>query len=146
SVPPGAEVSVDGAAQPGVTPVTLSVPSGTHRLGLGLKGYEHYETDLTVTPGQKLDQNVELTKSPEAPPPPVAAAPAPAPAKPAAAPPPPKEPKNPLPAYITLGVGAVGAVVGTVFGVQALGAKSDFDKNPTNSNADRAERDALIAD
>jgi hypothetical protein len=40
----------------------------------------------------------------------------------------------------------VGAVVGTVFGVQALGAKSDFDKNPTNSNADRAERDALIAD
>jgi hypothetical protein len=146
STPPGAEVSLDGAAQPGVTPVTVNALSGTHRLGLGLKGYDHYETDLTVTPGQKLDQNVELTKSAEPPPVPVAV-PAPAPAKPAAPPaPPPKEPKNLLPAYITLGVGAVGAVVGTVFGVQALSAKSDFDKNPTNGNADRAERDALIAD
>ena len=147
SVPPGAEVSVDGAAQPGVTPVTVSVLSGTHRLGLGLKGYDHYETDLAVTPGQKLDQNVELTKSPEPPPAPVVA-PAPVPVKAATPPPapPPKEPKNLLPAYITLGVGAVGAVVGTVFGVQALSAKSDFDKKPTNDNADRAERDALIAD
>ena len=146
SVPPGAEVSVDGAAQPGVTPVAINVLSGTHRLALGLAGYEHYETDVTVTPGQKLDQNVELTKSPEAPPAPVPAAAPPPPSKPAPPPPPPKEPKNLVPAYVTLGVGAVGAIVGTVFGVQALSAKSDFDKNPTNSNADRAERDALIAD
>jgi hypothetical protein len=86
-----------------------------------------------------------LTKSP---PPAVAVVPVAAAAKPAAPPPkpPPKEPKNPLPAYITLGVGAAGAVVGTIFGIQALSAKSDFDKNPTNENADRAERDALIAD
>jgi hypothetical protein len=146
SVPPGAEVSVDGAAQPGVTPVTVSVLGGTHRLGLGLQGYQHYETDLTVTPGQKLDQNIELTKAPEAPPPLVPAATPPPAQKPPPPPAPPKEPRNLLPAYITLGVGAAGAVVGTIFGVQALSAKSDFDKNPTNSNADRAERDALIAD
>ena len=145
SVPPGAEVSVDGAAQPGITPVTVSMPSGTHRLGLGLQGYQHYETDLTVTPGQKVDQNIELTKAPEAPPPVPAASPPP-PQKAPPPPAPPKEPKNLLPAYITLGVGAAGAIVGTIFGVQALSAKSDFDKNPTNSNADRAERDALIAD
>ncbi|HEX4337592.1 MAG TPA: PEGA domain-containing protein [Polyangiaceae bacterium] len=145
STPPGAEVSVDGAAQPGTTPVIVNVLSGTHRLALGLKGYDKYETDLTVTPGQKLDQNVELTKSPEPVPVPVAA-PVPAPAKPPPPAPPPKQPKNVLPAYITLGVGAVGAIVGTVFGVEALSAKSDFNKNPTNSNADRAERDALIAD
>jgi hypothetical protein len=43
-------------------------------------------------------------------------------------------------------VGLVGAGIGTVFGIQALGAKSDFDKNPTSDNADKAERDALIAD
>ncbi len=146
STPPGAEVSVDGAAQPGVTPVTISVLNGTHRLGLGLKGYQPYETDVTVSPGQKLDQNVELTKAPEVVPPPVAAAPPPPPAKPTPPPPPPKQPKNLLPAYITLGVGAAGAIVGTIFGVEALSAKSDFDKNPTNSTADRAERDALIAD
>jgi hypothetical protein len=145
SVPPGAEVSVDGAAQPGVTPVTVSVPSGTHRLGLGLQGYQNYETDLTVAPGQKVDQNVELTKA-APPPPPVPAASPPPPQKAPPPPAPPKEPKNLLPAYITLGVGAAGAIVGTIFGVQALSAKSDFDKNPTNSNADRAERDALIAD
>jgi len=147
SVPAGAEVSLDGTAQPGITPVTMNVPSGTHRLGVALKGYDRFETDVTVTPGQKLDQNAELTKSPAAAPVvvPVTAAAA---AKPAAKPPapPPKEPKNPLPAYITLGVGAVGAIVGTVFGIQALSAKSDFDKNPTNENADKAERDALIAD
>jgi hypothetical protein len=145
SVPAGAEVSLDGTAQPGITPVTVNIPPGTHRLGVALKGYDKFETDVTVTPGQKLDQNAELTKSAAVPVVvPVAAAAA---AKPAAKPaPPPKEPKNPLPAYITLGVGAVGAIVGTVFGVQALSAKSDFDKNPTNENADKAERDALIAD
>lgn len=51
-----------------------------------------------------------------------------------------------LPAYITLGVAVVGAGVGTVFGIKALGDKSDYDKNPTSAGADRAERDALIAD
>jgi hypothetical protein len=146
SVPAGGEVSLDGMAQPGITPVTVKVPPGTHRLGVALKGYDKYETDVTVTPGQKLDQNVELTKSPALPP--AAIVPVAAAAKPAAPPPkpPPKEPKNPLPAYITLGVGAAGAVVGTIFGIQALNAKSDFDAHPTTENADRAERDALIAD
>jgi hypothetical protein len=146
SVPAGGEVSLDGVAQPGITPVAVNVPPGTHRLGVALKGYDKYETDLTVTPGQKLDQNVELTKSPA--PPPVAVVPVAAAAKPAPPPPkpPPKAEKNPLPAYITLGVGAAGAVVGTIFGIQALNAKSDFDSNPTTENADRAERDALIAD
>jgi hypothetical protein len=36
--------------------------------------------------------------------------------------------------------------VGTVFGVMALGDKSDFDKNPTSSTADDGENHALIAD
>src|SRR6185295_15511769 len=57
-----------------------------------------------------------------------------------------KESRSKLPAYITLGVGVVGAGIGTVFGIQALSAKSDFDSNPTSDNADKAERNALIAD
>jgi hypothetical protein len=36
--------------------------------------------------------------------------------------------------------------VGTIFGIKALGAKSDFDKTPTGTAADDTERNALIAD
>jgi hypothetical protein len=36
--------------------------------------------------------------------------------------------------------------VGTVFGVMALGDKSDFDKSPSSSTADDGENHALIAD
>jgi hypothetical protein len=143
STPPGGEVSVDGAAQPGFTPVTVSVPAGTHKIGVAFKGYEPFTADVTVKPGQKIDQAAELKA--------VVVTPAaidfdyPAP-KPAAPPPPPKAEQSKVPAYITLGVAVVGAGVGTVFGIKALGAKSDFDKAPTSGNADRAERDALIAD
>jgi PEGA domain len=147
STPPGAEVSVDGTSQPGVTPTTVNMPAGTHHLGVALKGYEPFTVDVTVKPGQKVDQSAELKTAS------AVVAPTSAdfdypPAKPAevAPAPPPKAEHSKLPAYITLGVGVVGAGIGTVFGIQALSAKSDFDKNPTNSNADRAERDALIAD
>ena len=43
-------------------------------------------------------------------------------------------------------IAGAGAVVGTIFGVQALGAKKDFDDKPTEDNADKAEKNALIAD
>src|SRR5690606_5547625 len=51
-----------------------------------------------------------------------------------------------IPAYVTLGIAGAGVVLGVVFGVQALSAKSDFDEEPTIDNADKAERNALIAD
>jgi len=51
-----------------------------------------------------------------------------------------------VPAYVTLGIAGAGAILGTVFGIQALGAKSDFEDNPTEDDADKAERAALIAD
>lgn len=51
-----------------------------------------------------------------------------------------------LPAYVTLGIAGVAGVVGTIFGVKALGSKSDFDKTPTTKLADDTERSALIAD
>jgi hypothetical protein len=143
SIPVGAEVSLDGAPQPGVTPLTVSVPPGAHKLTFALQGYEAAQADVLLKPGQKVEQpSVELKKIPEAPPPP---APAPV-ATPEPAPPPPKEPHSKLPAYITLGVGVAAAGIGTIFGVKALGAKSDFNDHPTNDNADKADRDALIAD
>lgn len=150
STPGGGEVSVDGAPQPGFTPTTVSVPPGTHHITVDLKGYEPFAADVTVKPGQKLDQAAEL-KAAQAQIPVGGEFDYPAPKPAAAIPPPPppeaeKEQHSKLPAYITLGVGVVGAGIGTVFGIQALGAKSDFDKAPTSDNADRAERDALIAD
>jgi hypothetical protein len=36
--------------------------------------------------------------------------------------------------------------MGTIFGVQALQSKSDFDSKPTTKSADDTERNALIAD
>lgn len=51
-----------------------------------------------------------------------------------------------VPAYVTLGIAGAAAVVGTIFGVQALSSKSDFDETPTTELADDTERNALIAD
>jgi hypothetical protein len=148
STPTGASVLLDDEPQPGMTPATLTVPAGSHRLGVALRGYDVYEADLNVKPGQKLDQTVELKASAPAPAAAAATKPKAAPTTTAAATPPPAAPEehSKVPAYITLGVGVVGAGVGTIFGIQALGAKSDFNKNPTTANADKAERDALIAD
>jgi hypothetical protein len=153
STPAGATVSVDGAAKPGETPATINVTAGAHHITVMKPGYELYETDVTTKPGQKLDQTVELkAKSADALLGPSGAGAAAAPAATPKTettpppPPPPKEERSKLPAYITLGVGVVGAGIGTVFGISALSAKSDFDKNPTSENADKAERNALIAD
>ena len=54
--------------------------------------------------------------------------------------------KNDTAAYITLGIAAGGVAVGTIFGLKALSAKSDYDSDPTESLADAVERDALISD
>lgn len=51
-----------------------------------------------------------------------------------------------MPAFVTLGIAGASAVVGTIFGIQALSAKSDFDDTPTRELADDTERNALIAD
>ena len=51
-----------------------------------------------------------------------------------------------VPAIVTGGLAIAAAAVGTVFGVIALGNKSDFDKNPTTQTADDGDTHALIAD
>jgi hypothetical protein len=142
TVPAGATVSIDGAPQPGETPTSVKLPPGPHKLTLVLPGFEPKDVDLDVKGGEKSEQKVELAvKAPPPPPPPEPVVEAPPPP-----PPPPPPPRSKVPAYITLGIAGAGAVVGTVFGIKALGAKSDFDKKPTGSAADDTERNALIAD
>ena len=140
---PGARLSVDGVAKPGPLPLSLKLSPGPHRLALTAEGYEAKDLDVQVQAGTKVEQNVELAHVAPPPPPPAPVAevaPAPPP------PPPPAEKHSNVPAYVTLGIAAGGVAVGTIFGVQALQAKSDYNGNPTTKHADDTERNALIAD
>lgn len=56
------------------------------------------------------------------------------------------EKRSNIPAYITLGIAAVGVGVGTGFGIAALGSKSDYNKAPSRDGLDTVERQALLAD
>ncbi len=136
--PSGAQIAVNGVLQNGTSPLTLELPAGTHRIEATLPGRQRAETDLQVQGGDELQQRLLLPEEPAV-----------APAPPAHEPPPPALETNErsmLPAYITLGLAGAGLVTGSVFGIQALSARSDFNDDPTAARADRVERNALIAD
>ena len=144
--PPNLKLMVDGAPQTGPE---LSITPGKHQLSASADGYDTVKQDIDVPFGETKDVTITLAKS--AAPPPVAAVPPPAPPPTTSTPPPtqpdkPTEPPSKVPAYVTLGLAGVGVVVGTIFGIQALSAKSDFEDDPTTDNADTADRNALIAD
>ncbi len=135
--PAGAGITVDGAAATAVSPTTLELAPGVHKIEVTLEGYETTKLDLTVKGGDALEQKVELKAAPTL----IATAPAPT-----AAPAPEKKERSMVPAYVTLGLAGAGVAVGTVFGVMALNDKSDYDDQPTADKADDVERNALIAD
>ena len=138
---PGAVLLVDGVAKPGPLPLSVKLAPGPHQLTLTAEGYEAKQFEVQVQAGSKVEQRVELQPVPPPPPPPAPVAEITPPP-----PPPPAEKHSNLPAYVTLGIAAGGAVVGTIFGVQALQAKSDYNTDPTVKHADDTERNALIAD
>jgi len=135
-------IAVDGAPQPGEAPMTLKLTPGKHRITVSSPGYVTKDLDVDVKGGDKLKETVSLVREP----PPVAPVAAVAAAPPPPPPPPPPEEKSMVPAYVTLGIAGGAAIVGTIFGVQALGSKSDYDKAPSTELADDTERSALIAD
>lgn len=137
--PADVQVLIDDVPQPGTSPFSLKLSPGTHKIRVQRDGYEPLETELTVSAAESLEDNVQLVKIETARPPETAEA---APPPPAA----PREPRSKLPAYVTLGVAGAGAVVGTLFGIQALSAQDEFEKEPSAPNADDVERNALIAD
>ena len=144
TVPASAALSVDGVAQPGPLTVLLKLTPGPHKLLFTAPGFDEKELDLQVQASTRIEQRVELQQQVAQPlPPPPAAQPVVAPPLP---PPPPAEKHSKVPAYVTLGIAGAGAIVGTIFGVQALQSKSDFNSNPTTKNADDTERNALISD
>lgn len=148
TVPAGASITVDG--KPGAnTPADLDLAPGKHTVHVELAGYLAMDKDVDVAYASKQDVKAELTAKPaEAPPPPPVVATTPTPPPPTTPAPPPEPPKQHslVPGLVTGGLAVVAAGVGAVFGVMALGNKSDYDKNPTADKADSGENNALIAD
>ncbi len=147
STPPAAAVTLDDKPQSGPTPLDVEVAPGTHILKVTAPGHLPGSKPVDVAFASTQTVSVELEPEPAAPPPPppVAAVPPVVPVAPAA-PAPPPEPRSMVPAIVTGGLAVAAAAVGTVFGVIALGNKSDFDKNPTTQTADDGDTHALIAD
>lgn len=56
------------------------------------------------------------------------------------------EPKSKVPSYVMWAVGGASLITGTVLGISALTAKSDFDDNPSYEAADKVEGRAVAAD
>jgi len=135
----GLQVTLDGKPVQGTS---FEAPPGQHTLVVTAEGLQPQTEPLTLKGAEQREVALTLT------PPPPAAPPAPTP--PVAPPeqPPEEGGGSNIPAYVTLGIAGAGVVLGTVFGIMALGAKSDFNAEggATNDNADAAERDALIAD
>ncbi|MEO7112845.1 MAG: PEGA domain-containing protein [Polyangiaceae bacterium] len=149
ATPAGAQVTLAGTlgtkpAQP--VPADLELAPGKYQLHVSADGYTAKDQDLDVTFASQQQLKIDLEPAAAPPPPPPVVAVAPPPPAPAPAQPLPPEPRSKVPAYVTGGLAIVAAGVGTVFGVLALGDKSDFDKNPTSSKADDGENHALIAD
>lgn len=118
-----------------------------------------------VTPPSASESLAPATEAtpPPAPPPPVD--PLPPPSAPAEVPPvepfaypqapmaPPPEPApamlrppSKIPAYILWGAGGVSLIVGTIYGVSTLSAKSEFDDDPTNARADSVHNRSIVSD
>jgi hypothetical protein len=141
--PPGARVNVSGVDLRAPTPITLKLAPGRHVVRVTLDGYEPQQFELNVTPGAKITPTLTLVPSTN----PAATGALTIPALPsgdavAATP----EERNLVPGIVTLGIAGASAIVGTIFGIQALGDKQDFDDAPSTARADQTERNALIAD
>ncbi|HXS18688.1 MAG TPA: PEGA domain-containing protein, partial [Polyangiaceae bacterium] len=137
STPAGASVTINGEPKDGVTPLSVEVPAGVYQVGLSLEGYDAATVEVSADGGVSLEQQVTLAQSVVAPPP-----------EPLATTQAQEEPhkKSMVPAIVTLSLGGIGLISGTIFGILALDAKGKFNDDPTTEHADAAERNALIAD
>jgi PEGA domain-containing protein len=148
TTPAGAHVNVSGVQLTAPTPLVLRLAPGRHVVRVSLEGYVPQQIEIVATPGARLTPSFSLVpvSGPGAGSAAVTSAatiPALA-AGPADAPPP--APRSPIPGYVTLGIAGASAIVGTIFGIKALGDKHDYDESPTTKGADDTERNALIAD
>lgn len=134
TTPAGATVKLNGEPLPGTTPITIERPAGKYTLEASAEGHSPLTIEVTLEGGITLEQQMNLAPLPPPPPPVVAAKEEE------------KKERSKVPLYVTLGIAGAALVTGTVFGIMALDAKSQYDSNPTADKADEVERNALIAD
>lgn len=130
--PPDAkpQVTVAGAAiPPALIGIERPTDPGTHEVVVGAPGYLEQRTSVTLAEGGSQEVAVKLEKDPAAA---VAAPPTPVAPTPLVTTGPSTPPadtgakKNNTLAYVTLGIGGAGLLVGGVTGLLALGKKSDL--------------------
>jgi hypothetical protein len=126
------QVTVDGEPlPPAILDNDRATDPGTHHVAATAPGFTSDAADVSLTEGQSRTVVLKLDALPVGPPPAsalpatLATPPAETPAAPGPAPPAPDR----VPAYVVLGVGGAGIVVGTIFGVLALGNKSSLDSD-----------------
>jgi tetratricopeptide (TPR) repeat protein len=136
SKPPGAQLTIDDSPTPQTAPAQLELTAGKHVLKYALPGYVSSSEALEVDPGARYELEVVLQPAPaETPPPAIVVPPTAAATRPPTA-----------ALWITGGIGVAGIITGSVLGVLALEAESDFESTPTEALADKGERLALFAD
>lgn len=96
---------------------------GEHVVGADADGFEHAERKVTLTEGQHEKVSLTLAKTP---PPPVA-----------------EKPPSKVPAYVALGVGAVGVGLGTAFGIMAFHDKSKAEESCSGNVCKPAAQSAI---
>jgi len=145
-MPPNAPrltISVDsGPAQPAATAV--NVPPGHHRVVIQADGFNPAAAELDLPSGEVRELRVALTPAVARQPGvvgPVAGSGglAPVPGDSSGR-------RSNVPAYVLMGIGGAGIVVGAAFGALALKDKSNFNASPTQAGADAEHRDSKIAD
>lgn len=143
-----AQVTVAGVAIPeALIGVERPTDPGTHDVIVNAPGYLQQKSSVTLAEGGAQEVSVKLEKDPNA----AAAAPQPAPpatAAPVLTPAPTQTPsdkpahKSNTLAYVSLGVGGAGLVVGGITGFLALGKKGDL-KGCVESKCPSSQRDTL---
>jgi hypothetical protein len=140
------QVTVAGAPiPPALLGVERPTDPGTHEIVVSAPGYLEQRSTVTLVEGGSQEVSLKLEKDPNI----VAATPPPAAPAPAVVTTPPPQPpadtaprKNNTLAYVALGVGGAGLVVGGVTGFLALGKKSDL-KGCVDTRCPSSQEDTL---
>jgi hypothetical protein len=149
-----AQVLVAGVAiPPALIGVERPTDPGTHQIVVSAPGYLDQTQTVTLAEGASQELAVRLEKDPNAAA--AAAPPAPPPPTPVVTTPPAAPPSDSAPkksntlAYVALGVGGVGLVVGGVTGLLAIGKKGDLsgcvDKRCPSSQGDNIDSAKTMA-
>ncbi len=138
TTPPGAQLTVNGQAHAGPTPTDLDLPPGHHVMVASLAGHTTETREFDTLPGTPRDETVVLERES------AASSVASVPLVPSAALRPSRGP-NPV-VWVAAGLAGATAIAGTTFGILALSANNDYDRQPTRETRESGLRYAVLSD